>query len=207
MSAPATSTCRRELVKGEDRVYRLGDLIVAPALSAEMLAYAYMRFRQEDLLKFIFYEGQPGIRWFLEKYQELATLGCFEQVEGQENANLLGIGWLNVQTSGEEVYMKRCEMGMAFFRGVSPWKALEFDRIMIEWAFNHLGIAAMYGTTPEKNPTVLACLRRLGFEMFGPIPSYALWEKKPCGVFISAMTKEEWEERSPFHVGPEDKAE
>lgn len=188
---PDMSTCRHALSKGDDRVYRLGERIVAPELSAEMLAYAYMRFRQEGLLRLIFYEGDVGIRWFLEKYHELSTLGCFRQKNGVENADLLGMGWLNTEVHGDS-YFRRSEVGMAFFREVSPEDTLIYSQMMLEWAFDNLKIDAMFGTTPIKNRAAVAHVRRLGFDLFGPIPSFAVWHGEPVACWISAMTKEQW---------------
>jgi hypothetical protein len=173
-----------------DGTYRDGELIVAPHPSESMLAFAFVRFEHEDLLRWIFYEGVPSARNFISYLMERETLACYRQRPDSPGAELCGLGWLVLSDQLTNPFRKG-EIGIGFFKGQKDIR--RFGEIMTTWAFDNLKVSAIYGTTPEPNRAALAYIRRLGFEMFGPVPNFCTWEGKPVAAWISAITKEKWE--------------
>jgi hypothetical protein len=164
------------------------DLFIIPTTSDEILAHAYLRFRADGLLDTIFTEGPPTLTWFLETYGKMHVLAAFC------GKKLAGLGWINqLQDMGPAGIKGDC--GMAFFPEASLKQKLVLGRQMIDWAFETLGLVGLFGTTPAPNRRALAYSRLLGFKLHGPIPNLSAWEGNPCAVYISAMTRTEWEQR------------
>ena len=177
------------------QVYRKGNLIVAPKPSDEMLAWAYMRLKREELLDRVFHEGCPSLTWCLEWFTQpnTAVLGCFKQVDGR--AEMRGLGWLNSFTvlHGKSDWRK-AELGEAFFRGVGMHETEQFGRLMLTWAFDELKMDVLFGSTPEPNRAAVLFARRMGFKMIGVADGYGLWNGEPCGCWISVLTRQRFEE-------------
>jgi hypothetical protein len=192
MSAAAETSVHGQIEKLPGQVYRQGDMIVAPKVSDDLLAYAYLRMQNEGILPLVFYEEVPSISWFLEKYQEAGTcvLGCYRQLE--DRRDLEGLSWINsVTTMGGGRYRK-AEVGQAFFRKVHD--PAGYAKIVIDWAFDNLKLDALFGTTPEPNKAAVQFARKLGFHMIGPLDCYATWQGELCGCWISVMTLGRWAE-------------
>jgi hypothetical protein len=154
----------------------------------EILAYAYMRFRKEGLLPDIFSEGETTLTWFLQTYSQMAVVAAFR------GKAVAGMGWitkvLDMGPAG-----RKAEVGMAFFPEVTFAEKLELGQKMIAWAFETQNLGGLYGTTPAPHSKALAYAKLLGFELFGPIPGLSAWRGERCGAYVSAMTKERWEQR------------
>ncbi len=182
----------QELERGPGKILRRDELVVAPLISESMLGWTYLRFEREKLLPVIFHESVPSISWFIKTFTENAAIGCFRQAPGKDQADMVGMGWVNsiMEMNGGH---RKGEIGMAFFREVK--NTLEYGKLMTTWAFENLNVHALFGTTPAPNRAAVLFVRRMGFQMFGPVEAFATWEGKLCSVWISVMTKEKWEER------------
>jgi hypothetical protein len=163
-------------------------LTIVPTNLDEILAHAYLRFRGDGLLQDIFSEGETTLTWFLQTYSQMAVVGAFR------GESLAGLGWitkvLDMGPAG-----RKAEVGMAFFPEVAFAEKLELGRMMIAWAFETQNLGGLYGTTPAPHSKALAYAKLLGFELFGPIPGLSAWRGERCGAYVSAMTKERWEQR------------
>jgi RimJ/RimL family protein N-acetyltransferase len=172
-----------------------GDLCCTERVSDELLAGSYLRYKAEGLLDKIFYEGTPSLTWFMTHFAESGKVEVLAVLRENEDKKLehLGLGWLNSRTSPGGVFDKM-EVGFGFFRDYhQPELTTRATRLMIEYAFRALGISAMYAVTPAPNRAALIAERRIGFEMFGPIPHWTIWDREPCSVYMLAMTKDRWE--------------
>ncbi len=185
--------------ENQNQVYRWGKLLVAPRLSEQMLAYAYLEWERQGLNKYIWYEGVPSLSWYLEQYKKMTVLGCFVDCG---SAQLVGLGWLNTLTIMAGKY-KKAECGMAFFRNVGHDISLRFGQMMVDWAMAHLGLDAMHGATPTKNRAAIRYMRLLGFEHCGPVGGYSSFDGELCPCEISWMMRDRWERIKPFHVKKE----
>ena len=172
-----------------------GDLLCSDKVTDEMLAMAYMRFKFEGLLPQIFSEGAPSLLWFIEHFGNTTGTEVLALMRQTKNGReMIGLSWLNSRTEVSNVFAKM-ETGAAFFKDYHDLKTtIQAIRLSIEFAFRYLGIEAMFGTTAEKNRGALVMARRAGFKMVGPLPHYTVWEGEPCGVWLSWMTKELWQE-------------
>lgn len=181
--------------------YHWGEQVVSRCANDELLAFAYMRFKQEGLLPILFYEKDYTLIEFVQKYMEPATstLACMIFPGGKaDEPKLAGIGWINDLTR-MGLNHARANCGMAFFRGFSePDILVRFAQIMIEWAFDILAIDALHGVTPAPNRAAVLFSRKCGFQQVGPLEAGTVWQGKLCDVYLSSMSKERWKMMRPW---------
>jgi RimJ/RimL family protein N-acetyltransferase len=172
------------------------NLCVSEKITDELLAFAYMRFEKEGLLKYLFYEGPPpGIKWFLDTFTDakMDVLGCFER-EPNGQLTLAGLTWFNSKTRIGHSFV-RSECGQAFFREYHDRDhTCRWARLSAHYAFKFLKVDIIYGTTPVKNRAAVMAAKRAGFLVAGELPMYTLWEGEPCAAAISYLTPELLEE-------------
>jgi RimJ/RimL family protein N-acetyltransferase len=171
-----------------------GDYLVSEKLlTDELLAYAYLRFKEEKLLPYVFYEGDPGLKWFINEFQRLDVLGCFKREQGG-NLALAGLCWLNAKVDVGRVFCK-AEAGQGFFsRFHNRREPPIWGKLAAKYAFTALGVNILFGTTPVRNRAAIIAAKRIGFQVLCEIPSYTAWEGKPCAVALSYLTPERLEE-------------
>lgn len=192
----AVSNVGLEIVQEDaNHAYRWGNLIVAPKPTEQMLALFYLRMEQDKRLDLVFHSGVPRLSWFLDKYQEIDTVGCYENTE--LGIQLRGMGWFNGTT--EIGNYRKSEAGEAFVKGVKPTNTLRFCQMMLAWAFNQLDADVIHGATPVPNRAACLFMQRLGFE-HATIGGYFSWRGSLCSAEISWMTKERWAAICPFIV-------
>lgn len=172
-----------------------GDLYCTSQVSDELLAGSFLRFKEEGLSKYIWYEGQVSLTWFMEHFTK--ARGVEVLAVGKQNAGgaveMVGLGWLNSKTSIGSVLTK-FDVGWAAFKKWHDFSTtVRAGRLMAEYSFRSLGATALFGSTPVKNRAAVLAAGRVGFELYGPVPNYTVWEGEPCAVMISALTKERWE--------------
>jgi hypothetical protein len=184
----------------KNQVYFLDRLIVAPNPSEQMLAYAYLEFERQGLNKYIWYEGVPSLSWYLAEFKKMVVLGCYEDVDGI--AQIRGLGWVNTLTLMGGKF-KKAEVGMAFFKEVPHGHTHSFGLMMVDHAITHVGLDAMFGATPVKNPAAIRYMQKLGFSHCGPVENYCSFNGELCACEISWMTREKWEQIRPFRVEKE----
>lgn len=181
--------------------YHWGEQVVSRCCNDELLAYTYMRFKNEKLLDILFYEREYSLLEFVKKYMEdsTSTLACMIWPNGKsEDAQLAGIGWINEFTK-LGLNHARANCGMAFFRGFSePDILVRFAQIMIEWAFDILAIDALHGVTPAPNRAAVMFSRKCGFQVVGPLEAGTTWRGKLCPIYLSGMAKTRWKLIRPW---------
>ena len=196
ISAEAPAVEREQLIV-EPWGFSRGQFSVSYELTEELLATAYLRYRAEDLLKIIFYEGEPSLTWFLDWSTRPTNhyLGGFMRPGLDKDPLFVGMGWFCQETNLNEGELIKSEVGMGFFRDYQrAGITVPVGRLMLDVAFERMGFDSLFGTTPVQNRAALAYARKLGFGLSGPIPDYTLWEGKPTGVMISHMTRAMWDE-------------
>jgi RimJ/RimL family protein N-acetyltransferase len=72
---------------------------------------------------------------------------------------------------------------------------LDAGRQMLGMTFDQYNIDYLFGTTPAVNKAALAYAKRLGFEMYGPIPNSCAFRGKIESTYISHITKDLLNER------------
>ena len=72
--------------------------------------------------------------------------------------------------------------------------------MMVDHAITHVGLDAMFGATPVKNPAAIRYMQKLGFSHCGPVENYCSFNGELCACEISWMTREKWERIRPFRV-------
>lgn len=179
------------------RINAIGrDLHVQLRPHEDILAAAYLKFKLEKRLDFIWHEsgGAPSLTWFLEWCRQPGTIlyAGFLGMEGSDNLDLAGLGWVTSKRKVDtEDYI--AEVGMGFFtdfqRNNLP---VEFCEMMLDHAFEHLKLIAAYGTTPVPNSAAIRFTRKMGFKFLCNAPFYSSWQGKPCDCQISVMTRQDW---------------
>ena len=166
--------------------------------SLEMLAYAYLRFAQQDLLESIFWQQHPvlGIREYLDWASKIAVLGCYaRRIDPivEPHPSLAGLGV--IQTMSEVGGYRRLEVGVMFFREFQRHNIPElFCWEMARWCFCDQRANMIYGVVAGPNRAMRLLSRRMGF-VEETVRGLAFWKGKPVRGHIYSMSREEWEEK------------
>jgi len=181
-----------------------GRLLVTPRVNEDILAHAFLKFKADKVDDNIWPAGgAPSLSWFLKNYSKengVQVLACLKEDENQRMSPC-GLSWISNRDVVANT-VSRAEVGEGFFRGVSPLDTYWFGVMSLDYIFEDLGVDVVYGTTPAPNRAAVRYARSLGMQLYGPIPNYTTWkdkatgEYKPAGVWISAITKEQWAERT-----------
>jgi hypothetical protein len=172
------------------------ELCVTENLTDELLAYGYLRFQEEKLLPYLFYEGNPGLKWFLDHFgsHKMDVLGCFQK-QAKGTVDLAGFTWLNCKSQVGTVFTK-AEVGQGYFRSHHNTRdTVRWAKLSADYAFRFLGVDVLFGTTPVKNRAAILAARRAGFKVIAEIPDYTCWEGERCSVALTHLSKEEWNGR------------
>ena len=106
----------------------------------------------------------------------------------------VGLGWLNSLNRDNPANVK-CDASIAFFAGTSGGEKLKLGRMMVSWVFENLDVNLMLTLSAETHRASVYFVRRLGFQMFGPIPCLTASHGEPCGGWLGAMTRYRWREQ------------
>lgn len=179
--------------------YKCGNWAIQRGLSDEQLAFLYARFKSDKTLDLLFYEHSMSLKEWIDTYldPQHCTLGCFK-ADATGKWDLYGLGWINevVRLGGKYL---RGNIGQGFVRHAeSP---LRFGQMMLAWAFEQLNLDLLMGVTPAANRAACIFPRKLGFTMSGPVPCGTVWRGELAEVWISTMTKEQWQTVSPWREG------
>lgn len=202
---PDVNTTRKNRM-GYWRDHQGKSLLVTPLVSEEMAAAAFLRFKQEGLLPIIFSEWDVNLSWFLNHYikENISMLACISEDPKTKKMEPCGLSWIvNKLPVGPYKFpvFYKAEVGIGFFRHVSPGETLEFGRMTTSWAFENMDILSLYACTPEPNVAVARYTKRIGYNVTGPLGNFTTWVNKdgirePCGCYISHLTKAEWENKN-----------
>jgi hypothetical protein len=176
-------------------LYRAGNLAVSTGLDQKLLATAYLRLDFEKNLDLVYYEGVPSLLEFLKTCTapEHICLGGF--VDHGKGWEFCGLSWVfDRQQLGTGHW--KAETGFAFFRHCAkPSEKVRIGQLMVEALFETFNISSLFGTTPAPNRAALKYARAVGFNVCGPIPNFVSFEGALADVYISNLTKQEWQAR------------
>jgi len=156
-------------------------------LKYDILMYAYVRWRAEDLFPLIFHR-QPDMN--LEEFLEWNYRPTVEPVGCWLGEHMIGIGWVcQAWKIGDQVV---AEIGAAFFAGtpLHAWHSA-LDQFL-RHAFEDRGFAEIFGLCAEINPYAKALLRHCGMERARSLP----WgESVQADMEIYKLDRHTWESR------------
>ncbi len=165
------STLRRDRLG-----YWQGNLLVTPLVTEDMLATFFLRMKSDGLLDRVFHEATASLSWFMRTYmrEETCTLACMKEDPMTKNMTLHGLGWIVNKACVGGVFNK-AEIGECFVRHTSPRETLRYGQMMIDWAFEKMDLAVLYGIKPDRNIAGWKYAKILGFDLKGPLPYYTTW--------------------------------
>lgn len=162
--------------------------VVGPPPPLDVLAWMYLKAKQDGTLSKVFYQGAPDVRQWLDWYsqregKEVITLGAWTA------SDFLGMGFVNAieRTPG----LVKAEVGFLFCRDVSVFRQIEYMRAMISLLFLTTDITCILGTTPTPNAAACSMVARLGMRLF-EMPMYATWNGEPCSCVLSQTDRAHW---------------
>ncbi len=181
-------------------LFRAGNLAMSIRLSDDLLATAYLRFKQEETLPTIYYERQPSICEYLQQVMqpEHISLGGFVDRRGDGKAwDFAGICWVfDRQELGNGLY--KAETGFGFFKDVATSREkVELGKLAVALTFSAFNIDVLFGATPTENRAARRFARSVGFDMSpAPIKNFISWEGALSDAWISSLTKKDWMART-----------
>jgi RimJ/RimL family protein N-acetyltransferase len=187
---------------GTNRPYQIErdgrELFVASDIGENLLGAAYLRMVHEGLLDMMFWLSAPTLRGFLDwacSRKDVVVIGSFVADPSQGTVELAGLGWVReIQVRNGKKY---ADVGELFFRQYqSMGVTRDLASLMLDFAFEQVGVSALYGLTPRPNVAALRFMRAVGFEHTAEIPELAAWNGQNCPAVISWMTKAMWQVRS-----------
>ena len=183
-------------IAGVDRLLK-----IRTDIGDELLAVAYLRMQQEELLPMFFWEKPPTLRAFLDwcAQPNSVVVGVFlETIAPTLDApkvELVGLGCIHsIRSMGGKRHGDTSEV---FFREFQAMGITgEAGRALLRFAFTECKMDALYGITPCKNLAAVRFMRWVGFKAFGPIPELCCWDGENCDGWISVLTRSMWTGRS-----------
>ena|SRR5215472_7189784 len=178
-------------------VIKDGNLLISPCTDDYELAKTYIEFHEQGILKYWFHQGIPNLSFFVARMLESQSVCLKTEIVENGYKRIIGLGHVDkpMATSSTRPYTKS-ELSEAFVRCIPPQVTLHGAELMIEYAFLVTGCRVFYGTTPERNRAALRFMKALGFEyMKEPLPYYTSYNGEECGVILSWMTRERWQEK------------
>ncbi len=178
-------------------LYQCGNLAVSIRLSDDLLATAYLRFKQEGILETIYYERVPSLCEYLSQVMkpEHISIGCFVDRRGDGKFwDFMGVCWVfDRQELGNGQY--KAETGFGFFKDAasSSLEKVQLAKLGIYATFSTFNIDVLFGTTPTENRAARRFARAVGFDMApAPIKNFISWEGALSDAWISSLTKKDW---------------
>lgn len=172
-------------------------LSIEDKLPDDFVAAAYLGFKASGELAHLFYESVPTLREFMDWHRKPDSiwLGCIALDQETGKSEIAGMGWINAITDCGGGHIK-AEVGMGFLR---KWQRngipSDFCDMMIDFCFERIGTAVIYGTTPEPNRSAILFMKRMGFGHLPPMPEFCCWKGRPAAAVFSYMTREMWMHR------------
>lgn len=153
---------------------------------ANLISSLYLNMTAEGRMDDVLYQGGHDIVYFLQWVKSLRVFyGAFK------DRVIIGGGWVDVPYSmeGSDRSYKKAEIGFGFSKSASVFEALAAGRMMLERTFEFYDIDFLYGTTPESNKLALGYAKRLGFQLYGPIPNTCIFRGKLEGTYTSYLDR------------------
>jgi hypothetical protein len=155
--------------------------------ASDVIASLYLNLKAQGRMDDIFYSAPYDINTFMAWAKGVSIFyGVFK-----DNV-VVGCGWVDVPVvmECESGRYRKAEIGFGFCNQCSVFQALQAGREMIEMTFDLYQIDYLFGTTPSPNKAALAYAKRLGFQLFGPIPNSCSFRGKLESTYISHISKD-----------------
>ena len=186
------------VVKNGDE-YQDENLLVCPTVNQDLLAASYLRFKQEGLLDYLYYENQPTL---IDYFKVMLAPGSIclaafriEQYLPNKPVTLTGLAHLQPPVGIGGGYQKS-DMQFAFYRefqdGVWTRSAA---KLMLDWTFDRTTLESVWGYTSVNNRAMVRFAKSLGYRQV-VLESYSTWKGELCDVVCSSMTRKAWESLS-----------
>lgn len=181
--------------------YRFGALCVAPQLTDELLATAYLRLKRDKLLETIHHERVPSLTEFLKMHSSPGSIALGAFIDRAEAPNVrmkagydfCGLSWVFDREDIAGVNMSKASVGFAFFRHAAhPQEKIALGKMMIECFFERWNIDILFGLTPAPNRAALNYAEQVGFRISARIADFCSWEGALTEGVYSSLAKTDW---------------
>lgn len=165
--------------------------VVGPPPPLDVLAWMYLKSKQDGTLPKVCYQGVPDIREWLDWYSRREGEEVIYNAVGAwtPDGSLLGHGFINAVQRNQG--LTKAEVGFMFCKEVSVFRQIDYMRAMISWLFLVTDIDCILGTTPTPNQAACAMVKRLGMYAV-EMPMYATWNGEPCSCLLSQTDRAHW---------------
>lgn len=178
-------------------VLRLEDPALEPGL-----ATAWLKLAEAGQLRTVWPGGALSISEMFEwaKTPNMAAFASF--LESDNTLEFVGLGWITLRTrigltpEGRDAY--KAEVGMSFMpRIYGTGLPEEMAAAMIDYGFQRMDLAVVYGTIPTPNALAVRFARQMGFRRLATFPEFGCWPDhdgvaRPCSCEIFAVTLQDW---------------
>lgn len=186
--------------KMRERPYQISQdgkqFFVASDVGEDLLGAAYLRLKSEGMLEMMFWLEAPTLREFLKwscERKDVVVIGAF--FEDENGVRLAGLGWVReIQMRNGKKYADTGELFFREFQAMGVTRTLA--SLMIDFAFEQVGVSVLYGLTPRPNEAAIRFMKAMGFSHTVEIPELASWMGDNCSAVISWLTRQTWMERT-----------
>jgi len=163
----------------------LDELFATTLWDDKVLANIYLRLDAVGQADKVWYQSPHSLSWFLNwsHSHENGTVILARNRDGV--IELCGIAWLSNKQELGDTGTYKGEIGFAFLPEVSIWDAVKVGRIGLKFMAETFNIDYFYGATPSRNRHALAYAKRVGLQMFGPIPNHCTYLGEPDSLWFS----------------------
>jgi RimJ/RimL family protein N-acetyltransferase len=169
-------------------------LFVASEIGEALLGAAYLRMLNEGLLDLMFWKTPPSLREFLNwacGRKDVVVIGGFVE-DPVRGVRLAALGW--VREIQERLGRKYADTGELVFREFQTRRISgALVKLMLDYAFQEVGVEALYGLTPSKNIAAVRFMRHVGFQSTVEVPQLCCLRGEICGGVVSWLTRQQWQ--------------
>lgn len=172
-------------------------LFLRSQVEEDLLGYFYLKLKEERMLDWLYYQKVPSLSEFLAFHRrtDMVYLCGFTSkiLDNQPvgEPELSGMGWVDCiqRLPG----LAKGQVSMAFLRRFQQDEtALELAKMMIDFAFDTVGLDTVLGTTPVRNRAACIFTERVGFQKIGVAQDYVSFWGEKSAALLSVMTKDRW---------------
>jgi len=136
-----------------------------------------------------FYAGEHTLKSALEWSDKTSYIGGAFLGD-----DLIGLGFAQdlLHFDTDDGVIIKATIGFGFLPGPNIFQCVKAGRQIVTDCFSTTPIDHMFGTTPDKNREALAYIKRIGFQLYGPIPNYCMYNGEYTGAYKSHISRKEW---------------
>ena len=161
------------------------DLFATTLWDDKVLANIYLRLDAAGLADKVWYQSGHSLSWFLN-WSHCPENGTVILARNNgTSVELCGIAWISNKQELGDTGTYKGEIGFAFLPEVSVGDAIKLGRIGLKFIAGVFNIDYLYGATPDSNKRALAYAKRMGMQMYGPIPNHCVYLGEPDALWFS----------------------